>query len=340
MRFKVLALLLGLAALGSAQAPKPNWISYPEEQGKVIDWGDGKDHMLVFTGTRKPDKQGKAQHELNIRNLGIDHWEDGKLVDDLWERWELKLADPSFSPAITGKGPHGTLERMIFSRAWSQGNTAAVEIRNYSTTDGDFKILRLDWEKCELDFQLIGSTVDPPIECEVRWEVEKSANPVLAFAYLKSLRGLVTIRTLIKKQLVSIEYRPTEYNHVLNLPMEMKGMKTAGQKRWNELIRTLSPEDQIAWYQLRAHKNDWHDITENEVIAAVRRKHPEITEAVLRSEKEPTKELNDMVLDASFELAQANTLDFFSHSNLSASGQKALTDFLMKDLRKAFRSGK
>lgn len=334
MRCEVVALVLGLFTLGLAQEASPNWISYPEETGQSIDWGDGKGHMLAFTGTRKPDKQGKVQHELNLYNLGIDHWEDGKLVDDLWERWSLKLADPSFSPRITGKGPHGTLERMIFSRSWGKDNTAAVDVRNYSTTDGDFKILRLDWKKCELDFQIVTMAGDPPIECEVRWTEDNSRDSIIAFAYLNSFRGLVTIRTLINKQLVSIEYRPTEYSHVLNLPMEMKGMKTAGQKLWNELVRSLSVEDQMAWYELRQHRNAWHIPTEDEIIEAVRRKHPEVKVADLKSKKEPTKELLEKLADASFELAQSNTLAFFANSKLSAAGQKTLTDFLKKDLQK------
>ncbi len=48
----------------------------------------------------------------------------------------------------------------------------------------------------------------------------------------------------------AIEYRIPEYTYTLDIPVRMRGLKSESDKRWEEMLQSLSQQDRAIWEQL------------------------------------------------------------------------------------------
>ena len=49
----------------------------------------------------------------------------------------------------------------------------------------------------------------------------------------------------------TIEYNIPKYTYTLSIPIEMIGMRPASEKAWDEMLATLTREDQKLWQEFR-----------------------------------------------------------------------------------------
>lgn len=176
---------------------------------------DGLGPFLAFSGTRIRD--GKIQNEVNLYGFGMDRWENGKKVTSTWEKWELKCQDPCYTPMFQDKGIYCQLERIIIYKG---ANLSEIDIKRYSTLEGNLKITHADWQVGALDFEF-GDVVDGnPTHCELRYKQTPEGT------FLTSFRGAAIKRSDLSGNMFTVEYRPAEHSYTLNVPIAMTGMKS------------------------------------------------------------------------------------------------------------------
>lgn len=305
------------------------WISDPRkgEDFNPFDTGDRESPFNISIIFNKENGSG----QLRILNLGIERWEDGKRSDTMWERWELTCGDQGKSQATSGIGIYCKLERLIVMRGFSI-DSSIVGIEANSTEDGTLKVNRIDWKSGVLDFDLIGGRA--PIQCEVRFESKKPDGRLL------SLRAISVVRTTLlpDNTLVNMEYRAAPYSFVLNVPLEMHGLKTAKQGKWDELIESLSTADRDAWKELiprysayvKKHATDKQD----DILAFIKPFDPQFAELVAEATRS-NRELSDQERQKLKKVGREFNIWFYSgflrNSKLSSNAQKLLVDFLVRE---------
>ncbi len=323
-------LALGLVTSLSAQIPERVIKSEPTDLQQVIDWGDDSGFPLPFSGTRKDPKTGKVQHELNILDLGIDHFENGVKTENLWEKWVLKIQDPSIS--TNNSGIWASLDRLVFMKA-EDPLGADIFPYSYSTSDGTLNVTFADWKQGIIKL-LVGAEWDNPITCTIKFHQVDSDLPGLPMASLESVYGVVNITTILGKKKIKIEYRATDHTYVLALPVILHGLKTAGEKRWDDLVTTLSPADQTAWVKLRIRKDKFTGPTDREVADFIRGTHPDMAKD-LDAGRAPKGPESEAILGAAYAALWSTHIErFFAGSELSPAGQAILVDYLSKALLK------
>jgi len=274
-------MMLSLSMVAMAQDITP---SEPKDLGQVVDWGDGEDHIIAPSWNWKGG-DGQIEHNLTLINLGIERFKSGKREENIWEQWEIRLYDPPIPGSDASKRGdkyYCQLERTIITNVYH--SLGLVQVSTYSTIDGDLKVNRVDWKNGIFDFRIDQGASE--MHCEIQFKVNGE------YAYLESIRGTDVYR--IKTNDVPTEYKLTEYSYVLNVPILMEGRKTAGERKWNKLIASLSHDDQEAWRELRKGKRK-----------------------LIGPGKKWTK-------DAIY--------DFFANSKISSQGIKNLTDFLIQNM--------
>ena len=182
---------------------------------------DGPNHKgkpgpyLPFSGTKT--QNGKVRHEVNLYGFGMDRFEDGKLANDTWERWELKYQDPDPQPTFAANGGLCTLERIV---AMKSNSHSIIFVKDYSTRGGTLKITGADWSEGILNFEFGDEYEDNPFQCQLQFEQIEGST------YLRSFRAVAVKKSEFNGKMFIIEYRPAEHSYTLNIPLSMTGMKT------------------------------------------------------------------------------------------------------------------
>jgi hypothetical protein len=164
-----------------------------------------------------------------LPNLGIDQIEDGKLSSARWEQWDLQCYSVSASCS---------LERVVFTYAFGDDKPPFIKSWNYSTADGSLRA-ETDWERGRLDLSF-----------EYPDGVREAVGIGLVCSggsfFLTSLRGVVLHRSLPGTLLV-LEHRLGPYDTKRTISLQLDGFKTAAHRAWDQLIESLSAEDQASW---------------------------------------------------------------------------------------------
>jgi len=176
---------------------------------------NGLGPLLAFSGTRVRD--GKVQNEVNLYGFGMDRWEDGKPVTSTWEKWELKCQDPCYTPMFRDRGIYCQLERIIIYKGT---NLSDIDIRHYSTIEGNLKVSHADWQAGALDFEFGDPLDGNPVQCQLRYKQTPDGT------FLSSFRGAAIKRSDLSGKIFTVEYRPAEHSYTLNVPIAMAGMKS------------------------------------------------------------------------------------------------------------------
>ncbi len=216
---------------------------------------------LAFSG-RKTEKDGSVRNELNLQSIGMYRIEDGINDQMSWERWDLKIANPSYGWPF--KGIYCELSRTRFTKGLMGEDDTDVFIDTYTNTDSDKSIIidREDWNAGVIDLRVdwgMGKGTwyyadgNQPLNIEIRFKQDYLMPDMpVAFSNLQSIRATSAVRDFTgEKKLHIVEYKLIDYDQVVMVPVKMRGVKESGMKKWNEMIASLSQEDRSAWEELK-----------------------------------------------------------------------------------------
>jgi hypothetical protein len=138
---------------------------------------------------------------------------------------------------------------------WTSGGLQfpVVTVHSHSSEDGSLRDLRADWPSGKLDFKVIYTDGDST-DVMIRFEWSGTS------MHLRDFKGVAVTRGLLSDEPAAIEYRIPRYSSVLSVPIELKGFRSSGEKAWDDLIATLSPEDQAAWAAIRTDQKNRPDL--------------------------------------------------------------------------------
>ncbi len=178
-------------------------------------------------------------HMIVNFDFGIEQWEDSKRSTHRYQTWFLDCE----YPASFGK-PRQTycsLERTVMDSIFSELKTM-VSTKKHNTEDGTLVIKEADWRKGKLSLAVVyrdGSTT------EVLILMKYEENQI----FLDSFKALSVARGILTDAMTSVEYRIPEYDYTLQIPILMRGYKSATIRR-REKLKSLSKKDFEIWKKL------------------------------------------------------------------------------------------
>ena len=130
----------------------------------------------------------------------------------------------------------------------------------------------------------------------------------------------------------TLEYRIPEYSYTFNSPFPMKGLKSRAQRAWNEMIETLSNEDQPAWTALTQQKADFtasFPDPETAARAAIEASlGPERAEQLDRTGEQLTQDEQQRLEAAADQYWLDHFRDWLAQSEMSVDGQRRIIEYL------------
>lgn len=183
-----------------------------------------------------------GSYNLNAE-FGIEQWEDGKLTTHRRQQWFLNCDYPEF---LT-KAPKTwcSLDRVVIDEGLTQHSGAMIKSHQHHFSDGTLKLVRADWPRGVLDFTVVHRDKST-IEVMLRMKIKDG------LIHLDSFKGTGIARGLLSNTMTTIEYRIPRYTYMLSVPLEMRGLRSASDKEWDEMLATLSKEDRKSWEDFRA----------------------------------------------------------------------------------------
>lgn len=287
-----------------ARRPGEPWVSEPLDLGEVIDWDADRGPWAGFrriSGTT-------ASYNLTLHNLAVEQFEDGKPATRLWDRWSITCREPSAG------GPRVYCNITILKIInWGRSGPT-VTSADYSTVDDSLAVLRADWSAGALDLRMQYPFGDRE-DIELRFDYDGNT------IYLKSLRGLQIVRSSSQDdRLVNVEHRLAPYTKTLNVPLEMRGLKSAGSRRWHAWLSSLTEDDRSAWRELSARRASIPEAS-NEIETRVRALVKDY-DAVSEGKREMTPEEDRAINRIVREVSIRNLQQFFAASKLSTDAQR------------------
>ena len=309
------------------------YILEPDDKGQLIDWGAGNNPRLAFSG-RRVDKDGSVRHELNITDIGLQRFEDGVNYGYTWERWDLKIANPSYGYPF--KGTHCELTRNRFTKGVTDSDTY-IFVDYYSNSDRSIIIDREDWDAGAINLRVDwgmgkGSWYytdgNLPLNIEIRF---KQVDGLFTMSNLNSLRVTSAVRDYSgEKKLHLVEYKILDYDQVVMMPVKLQGVKEAGMKKWNEMIATLSKEDQDAWEAMKSNRKalEMSDYEQKQLQEQITKKIPGNEDPKFKPTPEQAKFLEDLILDST----KTKFKGFLEQGKLSSAAKTKMVDLLVADM--------
>ena len=136
--------------------------------------------------------------------------------------------------------------------------------------------------------------------------------------------------------MTAIEYRIPKYTYTLNIPFEMRGLREEEAKKWDDMLTTLSKEDQKAWEKFRSemptkcktlNKTFTDEETLKKIMPDYEKRKPELDEGGPFTLEERTK------LEGIFVEEWAKCI---SKSSISKDGQSKISNEVKRSFREAF----
>jgi hypothetical protein len=196
----------------------------------------------------------------------------------------------------------------------------AITAHNHYSSDGTLKLLRADWQRGELDFNIVLSDKST-IEVMLRMKFKDGS------IYLGSFKAIGIARGILTDSMVPLEYKIPKYTYTLDIPVEMTGFRSKKDKKWDDMIATLSKQDQVLWEKFTAKSDKkckaFDKFHEEEALKKIipnyERRKPEIEKGAGLTALEKDKVGNYFA--ESFGTCLAN-------SGISRDGQRKILDFL------------
>lgn len=276
-------------------------VAQGEELGPYIGYSKGKG--------------ANVEYHLTF-NFGIEQWEEGKLSTFRYQQWLLQCAYPD--PGTGQAQTWCSLNRTVIDK-WSEamGGTVISTHKHYSAEE-TLKLRRINWQRGELDFHIIltdGSTI------EVMLRMKFKDNSI----HLDSFKAIGIARGILTDTMVPLEYKIPRYTYTLNVPVEMIGLRSKKDKKWDDMIATLSKQDQESWKKFIAKSDkecrafDKFDDQLKKIIPNYEKRQSDIEKGAGLTPEEKNKLGNYFAEE--FGKCIAN-------SGVSKDGQKKILDFM------------
>lgn len=251
--------------------------------------------------------------EYNISTiLGIEQFENGKLTPHRYQLWYLTCSFPTAGKPTTSCD----LERTVFDQYQDDDLKTVVSIRNHSTSDGTLRITNADWERGKLDFSVMHA-LGPETDVMLRMKYVKVAEDLEPFICLNSFNA-VGISWILS---VPIEYRIPEYSYTLNFPVIIHGMRSEEDRRFDDLVSSLSDQDRAVYDQLKGGPDPlaWEAIE-----AQLKNMFPG------NPDREPTRKEYEAVM----QLISAHLVKRLTDGGMSKEGLKKFADYMSDTILK------
>ncbi len=289
--FLTIVWFIGLTALAHGELPGPLL-------GHVTDKDSGPEYLLNF-------------------NFGIEQWENGERHEEMNEQWLVKCHFPS----IFTKKPttYCSLDRTKF---WLLKDDALATSLKYESIEETLKLIHADWESGVLDFSIVHKD-KTTTEVKIRMIIEEKS------IYLSSFQAYTIARGVFSDSLAPIEFRIPQYTYTLNVPIKMRGLRSEEEKKMDDLLSSLSQQDQKAWTDFKVEGAKKCD------LFPYRKTHTEeqmIKEIIPGWEE--GRELTVGELDLIKEYVIRDFSKCLGSSNISLDGQKNILETMRDTLKK------
>ncbi|MFQ6011140.1 MAG: hypothetical protein ACE5KG_03100 [Nitrososphaerales archaeon] len=185
------------------------------------------------------------RYSISMLDFGIEQFEGGKRTTHRLQLWDIGCQYPPYPGVGQPNETYCSVERTVFDRL-GEGTELRTSIGQFlhSTVDENLKLSYVDWEKGELDFQLI--LVDRnTIEVKLRVQYQDDS------IYLKDFQAMEIARGLFSDTMAAIEYRIPEYSYKLDVPVHMRGLKSEDDHKLEDLLQSLSQDDRMIWERIQ-----------------------------------------------------------------------------------------
>jgi hypothetical protein len=278
-----------------------------------------------FIGTYK-GKGASAEYDLMFR-FGIEQWEGDKKSSFRYQQWSIQASFPE--PSTKKRVTWCNLERVIIDKWGKEMGGPIIATRTHSPTDGTLKFQHVNWEKGILDFSIVLDDLST-IEMMLRMTLKDGT------IYLKSFKAVGIARGFLSDTMTAIEYRIPKYTYTLDVPVEMKGLRSEDDKKWDDMLGTLSKEDQIAWEKFRVemptkcktlNKTFTDEETLKKIMPDYEKRKPELDKGRPFTPEERSK------LEAIFVEEWAKCI---SKSSISKDGQSKISNEMRRSFNEEF----
>ena len=209
------------------------------------------------------------------------------------------------------------MKRTILDRSLEdRGGGTIIGQRSHYAADGTLKFVYVDWEAGKLDLQL---TLDDRTTIEVKLRLQYRDNTI----YLKDFQAIGIARGQFSDTMEAIEYRIPEYTYTLDIPVQMKGLKSEDDKKRDEMLRSLTEEDRLILEKMQS--SDFVDIDESRMKELI----PDYEEIEAGSRDLSSEEVK-MLGALMFE----NYEKYFGAQGFSEDGLKKILDFMKVGISK------
>ena len=262
-------------------------------------------------------KGANAKYNLSF-NFGIEQWEDGKKSTFRHQQWFLQCSYPE--PLSNRPETWCSLERIVIDHWEKISGGDVIGTHKHYFSDGTLKLLRVDWQRGELDFNIV-LTDNSTIEVMLRMKYERGN------IYLDSFKAIGIARGRLTDSMVPLEYKIPKYTYILNVPVEMTGLRSMDDKKWDDMIATLSKQDQISWEKFKATPDKkckafdkFSEEALKKIISNYERRKPQLD----KGDDDLTPEESGKFLDYFVE----EFAKCIANSGVSKDGQKKIVDYL------------
>lgn len=128
-------------------------------------------------------------------------------------------------------------------------------INTYDSSEGTLKLIHVDWKNGEIDFSFVTPSLNPlhriTFKISIRTGILDVETKDTKFRYLRSFQAFAMFITP-SGDFRTIEKRIPPYTYTLNVPVTMFGLRSEDDKKWDDLLSSLSQQDQEAWENYQA----------------------------------------------------------------------------------------
>ena len=122
---------------------------------------------------------------------------------------------------------------------------SAITTHEHYSLDETLKFVSVNWQRGELDFNVVHKDKST-IEVMLRMKFKDGS------IYLGSFKAIGIARGIFTDSMVPLEYKIPKYTYIMDVPVEMRGFRSMDDKKWDDMIATLSRQDQISWEKFKA----------------------------------------------------------------------------------------
>ena len=190
-------------------------------------------------------ENGKPRYLLTL-DVALELYQNGKRYLERDQQWLLGCESPKNSrePGTSCRLTRTTLDH--WGKAVNLGSICYQGV--HTTDDHTLEVVAADWPGGKLDLNVVHAD-GSKTHVVIHLAYEKES------IFLDSLTASLTLRG-VTGAATTYELRVPDYTYVQQVPMTMKGMRTAWEGEWETLLRSLSPQDQAAARRLVAARQE------------------------------------------------------------------------------------